>query len=84
MNFKMKYVYLSAIIYCCIAGLASADEARDIALILKARGDVKIHREASGERLNGVVGTRLNSGDIVVFASVGAGMNINSMVYRMP
>ena len=27
---------------------------------------------------------RLESGDIVVFASVGAGMNINSMVYRMP
>jgi 3-oxoacyl-[acyl-carrier-protein] synthase-3 len=27
---------------------------------------------------------RLNTGDIVVFASVGAGMNINSMVYRMP
>jgi 3-oxoacyl-[acyl-carrier-protein] synthase-3 len=27
---------------------------------------------------------KLNSGDIVVFASVGAGMNINSMVYRMP
>ena len=27
---------------------------------------------------------RLQSGDIVVFASVGAGMNINSMVYRMP
>jgi 3-oxoacyl-[acyl-carrier-protein] synthase-3 len=26
----------------------------------------------------------LESGDIVVFASVGAGMNINSMVYRMP
>lgn len=26
----------------------------------------------------------LNSGDIIVFASVGAGMNINSMVYRMP
>ena len=26
---------------------------------------------------------RLHSGDIVVFASVGAGMNINSMVYRM-
>ena len=26
----------------------------------------------------------LHSGDIVVFASVGAGMNINSMVYRMP
>ena len=25
----------------------------------------------------------LNTGDIVVFASVGAGMNINSMVYRM-
>jgi 3-oxoacyl-[acyl-carrier-protein] synthase III len=25
-----------------------------------------------------------HSGDIVVFASVGAGMNINSMVYRMP
>ena len=27
---------------------------------------------------------RLQSGDIVVFASVGAGMNINSMVYQMP
>ncbi|MFZ0131427.1 MAG: ketoacyl-ACP synthase III [Desulfobacterales bacterium] len=27
---------------------------------------------------------KLLSGDIVVFASVGAGMNINSMVYRMP
>lgn len=27
---------------------------------------------------------KLNSGDIVVFASVGAGMNINSMIYRMP
>lgn len=27
---------------------------------------------------------KLNSGDIVVFASVGAGMNINSMVYRVP
>jgi 3-oxoacyl-[acyl-carrier-protein] synthase-3 len=27
---------------------------------------------------------KLRSGDIVVFASVGAGMNINSMVYRMP
>jgi 3-oxoacyl-[acyl-carrier-protein] synthase III len=29
-------------------------------------------------------GHRLNSGDIAVFASVGAGMNINSMVYRAP
>lgn len=27
-------------------------------------------------------GQRLDSGDVVVFASVGAGMNINSMVYR--
>jgi 3-oxoacyl-[acyl-carrier-protein] synthase-3 len=27
---------------------------------------------------------RLHSGDIVVFASVGAGMNVNSMVYRVP
>lgn len=27
---------------------------------------------------------QLHSGDIIVFASVGAGMNINSMVYRMP
>lgn len=26
----------------------------------------------------------LHSGDIIVFASVGAGMNINSMVYRVP
>jgi 3-oxoacyl-[acyl-carrier-protein] synthase-3 len=29
-------------------------------------------------------GHTLRSGDIAVFASVGAGMNINSMVYRMP
>ncbi len=29
-------------------------------------------------------GHRLRSGDIVVFASVGAGMNVNSMVYRVP
>ncbi|MFC1532574.1 3-oxoacyl-ACP synthase III family protein [Thermodesulfobacteriota bacterium] len=28
--------------------------------------------------------TRLHSGDIALFVSVGAGMNINSMVYRMP
>jgi 3-oxoacyl-[acyl-carrier-protein] synthase-3 len=27
---------------------------------------------------------KLHSGDIAVFASVGAGMNINSMVYKMP
>ena len=27
---------------------------------------------------------RLTAGDLVVFASVGAGMNINAMVYRMP
>jgi len=27
---------------------------------------------------------RLHAGDIAVFASVGAGMNINSMVYKMP
>jgi 3-oxoacyl-[acyl-carrier-protein] synthase-3 len=29
-------------------------------------------------------GQRLQSGDIVIFASVGAGMNINSLVYRWP
>jgi 3-oxoacyl-[acyl-carrier-protein] synthase III len=29
-------------------------------------------------------GHRLEPGDIVVFASVGAGMNVNSMVYRVP
>jgi 3-oxoacyl-[acyl-carrier-protein] synthase III len=29
-------------------------------------------------------GHRLNPGDIVVFASVGAGMNVNSMIYKMP
>ena len=35
--------------------------------------------------LRGQLGTHeLNSDDIVVFASVGAGMNINSMVYRVP
>jgi 3-oxoacyl-[acyl-carrier-protein] synthase III len=27
---------------------------------------------------------RLSSGDVLVFASVGAGMNINSMIYRVP
>jgi 3-oxoacyl-[acyl-carrier-protein] synthase III len=29
-------------------------------------------------------GHRLAPGDIVVFASVGAGMNVNSMIYKMP
>jgi len=29
-------------------------------------------------------GQRMSSGDVVVFASVGAGMNINSLVYRYP
>ena len=29
-------------------------------------------------------GQRLSSGDLVVFASVGAGMNVNSLVYRCP
>lgn len=29
-------------------------------------------------------GHSLSSGDVIIFASVGAGMNINSMVYRMP
>ena len=29
-------------------------------------------------------GHRLTPGDVVVFASVGAGMNINAMVYRLP
>lgn len=35
--------------------------------------------------LNGKLGNHaLTQGDVVVFASVGAGMNINSMVYRIP
>jgi len=29
-------------------------------------------------------GHRISSGDVVVFASVGAGMNINAMAYRLP
>jgi len=29
-------------------------------------------------------GHRLASGDVVILASVGAGMNINSVVYRWP
>lgn len=29
-------------------------------------------------------GHQITSGDIIVFASVGAGMNINSMIYRVP
>jgi 3-oxoacyl-[acyl-carrier-protein] synthase-3 len=29
-------------------------------------------------------GHRLGAGDVAVFTSVGAGMNINSMVYRVP
>lgn len=32
----------------------------------------------------GMDGHRLQPGDIVVFASVGAGMNVNSMIYRVP
>jgi 3-oxoacyl-[acyl-carrier-protein] synthase-3 len=31
-----------------------------------------------------VDGHELKSGDVLVFASVGAGMNINSLVYRCP
>jgi 3-oxoacyl-[acyl-carrier-protein] synthase III len=31
-----------------------------------------------------VEGQSLESGDLAVFASVGAGMNINSLVYRCP
>ena len=33
---------------------------------------------------NNMEGHRINPGDVVVFASVGAGMNINSVVYRVP
>jgi 3-oxoacyl-[acyl-carrier-protein] synthase-3 len=33
------------------------------------------------ERLDG---HRIRPGDILVFASVGAGMNVNSMVYKVP
>ena len=33
---------------------------------------------------NQLEGHELNSGDLVVFASVGAGMSINSFVYKMP
>ena len=35
-------------------------------------------------RREALEGQRFHSGDILVFASVGAGMNINSMVYRYP
>ena len=31
-----------------------------------------------------IEGHELNSGDLAVFASVGAGMSINSFVYKMP
>ena len=33
---------------------------------------------------NELEGHRINSGDILVFASVGAGMHINAMVYKVP
>ena len=33
---------------------------------------------------NNLPGHEIKSGDVIVFASVGAGMNINVMVYRMP
>ena len=33
---------------------------------------------------NKLDGHKINSGDILVFASVGAGMHINAMVYKMP
>jgi 3-oxoacyl-[acyl-carrier-protein] synthase-3 len=29
-------------------------------------------------------GHRIQPGDILVFASVGAGMNVNSMIYKVP
>jgi 3-oxoacyl-[acyl-carrier-protein] synthase-3 len=29
-------------------------------------------------------GHRINPGDVIVLASVGAGMNINAVVYRVP
>lgn len=35
-------------------------------------------------RRGSVDGHRFSSGDVVVFASVGAGMNVNSLVYRYP
>lgn len=35
-------------------------------------------------RRGAVAGHAIGSGDVVVFASVGAGMNVNSMVYRCP
>jgi 3-oxoacyl-[acyl-carrier-protein] synthase-3 len=35
-------------------------------------------------RRDALDGQNFRSGDIVVFASVGAGMNINSLVYRYP
>jgi 3-oxoacyl-[acyl-carrier-protein] synthase-3 len=38
--------------------------------------DLVVRRELDGHELS--------SGDLVVFASVGAGMNVNSLVYRMP
>lgn len=31
-----------------------------------------------------IIGQQINSGDIVIFASVGAGMNINALVYKTP
>jgi len=33
---------------------------------------------------NKMEGHQINSGDVIVFASVGAGMHINAMVYKMP
>ena len=57
---------LVQLLMCCLAfAVAYADEDSDIALILKARGEIKIHRAASGEWLEGRRGTRLNSGDVI-------------------
>ena len=32
---------------------------------------------------NEIMNHRLNKDDIIIFASVGAGMNVNSMIYRI-
>lgn len=57
-------------------GHLSSSESSIIQPLLSSKIDQKLERKK--------ISYKLNSGDIAVFASVGAGMNINSVVYKVP
>ncbi len=61
----MNCIFVCVVMCCLVCGTVFADEESDIALILKARGEIKIHQATSGQWIKGVIGMRLNSGDII-------------------